>query len=183
MSQERERQGDERVVADAVVLATFDSLAPRTATEVAEQTDVGREVAATVLDDLVDAGELDSKDLVDESDALRAYYLPAAHAGDGHGPEAAREAAVQEAIAEMDVPGVSEMMQDWRRDALERAWEYLAENGTVSDREFKREVFPPHKAGYDTVEGWWSFVEPRLAQLPGVAGPGEAGTTWEYVAP
>jgi hypothetical protein len=180
MSQEREHQGENR----SVVLGAFDSLAPRTATEVADETDVNRETAVDVLDDLVEAGELDAKDLVDGADALTGYYLTAAaHPGGSLDPEAAREAAVQDAIAEMDVPGVSEMMQDWRRDALERAWEYLAEHDTVTDREFKRSVFPSHKAGYDTAEGWWSFVRPRLAQLPGVDGPGEDGTAWEYAQP
>ena len=184
MSQEREHQGEGRSVANAVVLATFDSLAPRTATEVAEKTDVSRETAVGVLDDLVDAGELDAKDLVDDGERLRAYYLPAAaHPGGGLDPEAAREAAVQNTIAAQEVPGVSEMMQDWRRDALERAWEHLAENGVVSAQEFKRSVFPAHKAGYDTADEWWSFVRPRLAQLPGVSGPGEDGTTWEYDSP
>ncbi|MFD1646963.1 hypothetical protein [Haloarchaeobius litoreus] len=188
MVQEPERHGDEEPPGEAppraVVLATFDSLAPRTAEGVAGELDVARDHAAATLSALVDAGELESAALVDGDDALTAYYLsPDVHPGGSIDPETARRAAVQRTIAELDVPGVSEMMQDWRRDALERAWEFLAEEGTVSDRAFKREVYPGHKAGYDTAEAWWAFLRPRLARLPGVEGPSDDGSTWEYVGP
>lgn len=183
MTQEHERHGDD-ALPRAVVLATFDSLVPRTAEWIAEELDVDREGAAATLSELVDEGELAAAHLEDGDDALTAYYLsPEAHPGGSIDPETARLAAVQRTIAELDVPGVSGMMQDWRRDALEYAWEFLAEEGVASDREFKREVFPGHKAGYDAPEEWWAFVRPRLARLPGVDGPGEDGSTWEYDAP
>lgn len=183
MPQESERHGEE-TVPRAVVLATFDSLAPRTAETVAEELSTARERVVPVLADLVEAGELASAELEDGDDALTAYYLsPDTHPAGTLDPETERRAAVQRTIAELDVPGVSEMMQDWRRDALERAWEFLAEEGVASDREFKQSVFPGHRAGYDTAEAWWAFVRPRLARLPGVDGPGEEGSTWEYDGP
>jgi len=132
MAQERERPEAEDAPPRAVVLATFDSLGPRTAEGVAEEIDVGRDHTAATLSALVEAGELEAAELVDGDDALTAYYLsPDVHPGGSIDPETARRAAVERTIAELDVPGVSEMMQDWRRDALERAWEFLAEEGFV----------------------------------------------------
>jgi hypothetical protein len=184
MSQEPERHEEEEALPRAVVLATFDSLAPRTAEGVAGELDVDRDQTAATLSALVDAGELEAAELVDGDEALTAYYLsPDVHPGGSLDPETARLAAVQRTIAELDVPGVSEMMQDWRRDALERAWEFLAEEGRASDRAFKREVYPGHKAGYDTPEEWWAFIQPRLARLPGAEGPSDDGSTWEYAGP
>ncbi|WP_435320012.1 hypothetical protein [Haloarchaeobius sp. TZWSO28] len=184
MSKERERQENHRAVADAVVLATFDDAAPRTATEVAAETDVSFEVVDEILDGLVEGGELHAKELTDGDATLTAYFAPASLHGTPANvdPETAREEAVDEAVAEMDVPGVSEMMIDWRRDAVRAAWDHLAEEGTVTDREFKMEVFPKYRAGYDDAEAWWSFLRPRLPRLPGVTGPGEDGSTWEYVS-
>ncbi|WP_267641438.1 hypothetical protein [Haloarchaeobius amylolyticus] len=183
MSKERERQEQPRAVADAVVLTVFDDAAPRTATEVAAETDIGPEAAADILDGLAEAGDLRAKELTDGEATLTAYYTPASLHGTASSadPETAREDAVEEAVAEMDVPGVSEMMIDWRRDAIQAAWDHLADEGTVTDREFKHEVFPKYRAGYDDAEAWWSFVRPRLPRLPGVSGPGEDGSTWEYL--
>ncbi|WP_257299182.1 hypothetical protein [Haloarchaeobius sp. FL176] len=184
MAQERERPEAEDAPPRAVVLATFDSLGPRTAEGVAEEIDVGRDHTAATLSALVEAGELEAAELVDGDDALTAYYLsPDVHPGGSIDPETARRAAVERTIAELDVPGVSEMMQDWRRDALERAWEFLAEEGRTSDRAFRREVYPGHKAGYDTADAWWAFVRPRLGRLPGVDGPSDDGSTWTYAGP
>ncbi|WP_435360082.1 hypothetical protein [Haloarchaeobius sp. DFWS5] len=184
MSKERERHEGARRVADAVVLATFDDAAPRTAREVAAETDIDPDIAVGLLDDLVADGELQAKELTDSDTTLTAYFAPVGTPGVGGSldPEEAREQAVDEAVTRMDVPGVSEMMIDWRRDAVRAAWEHLSEEGVVTAEAFKQEVYPKYRAGYDDAEAWWDFLRPRLPRLPGVSGPGEDGSTWEYVS-
>ncbi|WP_435334430.1 hypothetical protein [Haloarchaeobius sp. TZWWS8] len=181
MSKERERHGSTRRVVEAVVLATFDDGAPRTAAEVARETDLPPDTAVEVLEELVADGDLSVKELRAEEVTLDAYFAGTDDGGSGAEPTVSHEEAVDEIVAEMEVPGVSEMMVDWRRDAIRAAWEHLSDADVVTADGFKTEVYPKYRAGYDDPEAWWEFVRPRLPHLPGVSGPGEDGSTWTYV--
>lgn len=195
MSQEGER--DDATTSDAAdapdrpavvdrdaVASAFVDAAPRTLPEVVGDTGLERERALDALDALVDDGELAAKDLASGAASLRVWYLPAsAHVERlaSAAPETERADAVEDAIATLDVPGVSEMMQDWRRDAIRGAWEYVAEHGAATDDAIVDAVYAAHSAGYDDPEAWWACVHPRLASLPGVTPPSEGeDDVWTY---
>lgn len=196
MSQEGERDdattpaGDDHPERPAVVdrdavSAAFVDAAPRTLTEVVDETGVERERAVDALDALVADGDLATKQLQSGAATLRVWYLPAtAHVerlASGT-PDADRTDAVEDAIADLDVPGVSEMMQDWRRDAIRNAWEYLAEHGAATDAAIIDAVYGAHSAGYDDRQQWWECVRPRLRTLPGVTAPVDGDDdVWTYV--
>lgn len=84
---------------------------------------------------------------------------------------------VDRAIADVDVPGASEMMRSWRRDALRAAALYVAEQGTVRSTRVIDAIYPGNPAGYERREDWWAFVAERLEGLPGVA---RNGDVWEF---
>jgi hypothetical protein len=88
-------------------------------------------------------------------------------------PDGAPDDRVEAAIADLSVPGASEMMRDWRRNAVRAAFDYLSDHGTGSSGEIRDAVYPSNGAGYDDPGAWWSFVGPRLADLPGVERDGE----------
>jgi len=169
---------------DAVASAFVDA-APRALPEVVDDTGLERERALDALDALVDDGDLATKDLASGAATLRVWYLPAAAHVErlaSAAPDAERTDAVEDAIATLDVPGVSEMMQDWRRDAIRAAWEYVAEHGAATDDAVVDAVYAAHSAGYDDPERWWECVRPRLASLPGVTPPSEGeDDVWTYV--
>jgi hypothetical protein len=193
------------VVERDVVENAFADAAPRTLAEVVDATGLERDAAERVLATLVDAGELATKTLPtpspastardgddaatqdgiggEDADGLRVWYRPARRhverfASDADVPAAD---ALDDAIAALDVPGVSEMMQDWRRDAIRGAWEYVADAGAATDDAIVDAVYPAHGAGYEDREAWWACVRPRLAELPGIVPPDEGDTdVWTY---
>lgn len=172
------------VVERDVVASAFVDAAPRTLPELVEETGVEREAVERALAALVDDGALAAKTLKTGAATLRVWYLPAsAHVerlAPG-APDADRAEAVAETIESIDVPGVSEMMQDWRRDAIRGAWEYLVEHGAATDAAVVDAVYPGHSAGYDDRDAWWDCVRPRLASLPGVTPPDDgADDVWTY---
>jgi len=81
------------------------------------------------------------------------------------------------AVADLEVPGASEMMRSWRRDALRAAAGYLAEQGTVRSTRIIDAIYPGNPAGYERREDWWAFVSERLQKLPGVV---RNGDVWEF---
>ena len=172
------------VVERDAVSAAFVDAAPRTLPEVVDETGVERERAADALDALVADGDLATKQLQSGAATLRVWYLPAtAHVERlaSAAPDADRADAVEDAIAELDVPGVSEMMQDWRRDAIRSAWEYLAEHGAATDGAIVDAVYSAHSAGYDDRDKWWECVRPRLRTLPGITAPVDGDDdVWTY---
>lgn len=179
-----EPERPEVVEHDAVYNAFVDA-APRTLPEVIEATGLERDAAERALYALVADGDLDAKTLAaDDGAAVDAWFLPAsAHVERlASSPlDADRADAVEDAIDDLDVPGVSEMMQSWRRDAIREAWEHLVERGAATDAAIVDAVYPGHKAGYDDRESWWECVRPRLRALPGVAAPSEdQDDVWTY---
>lgn len=179
---------------------------PRTVREVATGAGVDEGTAREGLADLVERGELDRKTVgrdagvtvwyptptpgiepdngTDRSSggATTGFELRAAEpstatptaGGDG---SPSLETDLAGAVEELSVPGASEMMRSWRRDALLAAAEYVADCGRVRSTAIADAVYPGHRAGYDSSEEWWAFVADHLVDLPGIARDGDA---WVY---
>lgn len=172
------------VVERDAVASTFVDAAPRTLQEIVDATGLERESAERVLAELVADGELASKTIQTGAATVQVWYPPASRHVErlaSTSPEPPRADAVADAIASMDVPGVSEMMQDWRRDAIENAWSFVADQGATTEDAIVDAVYAGHSAGYDDRESWWDCVRPRLADLPGIEPPEEGDDdVWTY---
>lgn len=189
MSGENQRSWGQFVeeVADERALEAFEGAEPYTTAEIAESMNATEHTARSKLEELAEEGVLERKVLRGEAAPLTVWYLPReAHAGADPRNTAAGvedpEERADELIEGFDVPGTSEMMRDWRRDAVRAAYEHLREHGTVEAGEFREEVYPGHAAGYDEPQPWWAMVRERLKELPGVSAPAWGGETWEYEA-
>lgn len=91
---------------------------------------------------------------------------------------------VEEAVASLDVPGSGEMAEA-RREAVQRLYEYLRENGTARKDDFL-ELVDADAVGYSSLSSFWAnAVKGRdtLRALPGVKPPEEGGRTWRYSRP
>lgn len=152
------------------VLSAFDGHAPESTASLAEELNVAAERVDEVCGTLCDRDALARRELNCGHGTVTVWYRPA-------DAEADLEERVEQALAELSVPGTSEMMRDWRRDAVRAAFEFVAEEGPVVESEFTECVFPTQNAGYDDPGRWWEMVEPRLARLPGVSPPAE-GEVW-----
>jgi hypothetical protein len=110
---------------------------------------------------------------VPEDDPARADWSPEevtvrGTGGSTEGTTGFDERQVETAVADLDVPGTSEMMRDWRRSAVRAAFEYLRDVGEAGSGDIVEAVYSAHRAGYGDADSWWAFVAPRLASLPGV---------------
>lgn len=168
---------------EAAVLAAFVDAAPMTAEEVAAEAGLDAEATAAALSALVERGALRrkavggvdvgerSRPMDDEREDLDVdlWYLPPDRLADGDVVvtiDDDRE--IESALDEMEFPGASELMRDWRRDAVRAAYEYVRERGPADREALAEEVYPPHSAGYADADAWADCVTPRLAELPGV---------------
>lgn len=175
MSGEDERQwGYVQGVSDDRLLAAFEGGRPLTAAEVAEAAGVSEQTAQAELAGLREAGQVRRKTVGD----VTVWFRPVTAFGPSDDPV---ERSPGDAVAELDVPGTSDMMRDWRRTAVRAAYDYLAESAPVEESSFVEEVFPAHSAGYDDAETWWGMLRPRLRTLPGVDAPTwRSETTWRF---
>lgn len=179
------------------VLAAFEDPEPLTAAEVAAATGTDEDDAERALEAQVSAGRLGEKAV----GGVRVWY-PTPGGGNGtveagadtegwdrdqvtvHGGGDVDDGAdfdetrVEAAVAELDVPGTSEMMRDWRRSAVRGAFDHVRTEGDAVSEDVIEAVFPAHSAGYTDEEAWWACVAPRLAELPGID---REGDTWEFV--
>lgn len=177
MSGENRSQATVETAAPDRVLAVVADGEPRTATEIAAAVDASAVALSDTLEHLRERGALASKTVGDS--AVRIWYSPA-----GAEPSAPTDDdpdALEDIVAEMAVPGTSEMMRQWRRDAIREAAEYLRERRHATAAEIRDDVFETHPAGYDDPYVWWETVRPRLADCPGVEPPPEEDDGWRYV--
>ncbi|WP_257298522.1 hypothetical protein [Haloarchaeobius sp. FL176] len=152
------------------VLAAFDGHAPETTRSLAAELNAANERVDETCRALCDRDALARRELDCEHGTVTAWYRPA-------DAEADLEERAERTLAELSVPGTSEMMRDWRRDAVRAAFEFVVEDGPVVESEFIEHVFPTQNAGYDDAEQWWEMVAPRLAEVPGVSPPTD-GEVW-----
>lgn len=167
-------------IPDDNVVAEFEGTEPKTAAEIADALSCTEHEARTKLDALCRTGQLDSKRVRDEP-PLTVWYRPrAAFVGEDGGADRPIDERMSALLEDMDVPGTSEMMRDWRRDAVRAAFDHLQVERELDETELREEVFPAHSAGYDDPQQWWSMVAARLGDLPGVVEPRWGGETWRY---
>lgn len=166
-------------------LSVFSGVQPYTTREVAAAMNATEHTARAALEGLHERGRVGRKQVRDEPATLTVWYR--ARTSIGAEPDEADDvdvdARVDELLADEDVPGTSQMMRDWRRDAIRAAFEHLREHESVAIDEFLAVVFPAHQAGFDDVEAWWEMVRPRLKGLPGVVDPAWGDETWRYEGP
>jgi len=166
-------------VPDADLLGEFEGAEPHTTAEIADAIATTEYEARSKLDALCRAGELRRK-RVREEPPLTVWFRPrAAFVGDDRDERPVDER-VDELLKDMEMPGTSSMMRDWRRDAVRAAFDRLREEGELEESAFKRDVYPSHAAGYDDPGPWWETVSERLGDLPGVVDPHWGGETWRY---
>ena len=152
------------------VLSAFDGHAPETTASLAEELNAAGERVSETCRTLCDRDALARRELDCGHGTVTAWYRPADATAD-------LEERAEQALAELSVPGTSEMMRDWRRDAVRAAFEFVVEEGPVVESEFIEYVFPTQNAGYDDPAAWWEMVSPRLAEVPGISPPAE-GEVW-----
>lgn len=166
------------------VLSAFVDAAPRTVTDVALATGVDVDDAKAVLSDLCAAGSLNSRSVsgVDISarkaaeaadvaidEPITLYYRPAdALAAEDMTPPTADDE-IGRRLERMSIPGASDLMRSWRRDAVRATYNHVVESGGTTMDELVTEVYSGHEAGFDDSDAWWAFIRPRLYRLPGIA--------------
>jgi len=166
-------------VPEEELLTEFEGAEPRTAAEIADAIATTEYEARSKLDALCRAGELRRK-RVREEPPLTVWFRPRAAFVDEERDGQPVDERVDELLKDMEMPGVSGMMRDWRRDAVRAAFDRLREEEELDAAAFKRDVYPSHAAGYDDPEPWWETVSERLGDLPGVVDPHWGGETWRY---
>ncbi len=162
-------------VSDERILGVFRDADPLSTGEIASAAKVSDQTAAAKLTELAGKQQVRRK-TVDEDRSV--WFRPVS----AFGPSDERtERSLSSAIDDLEVPGTSRMMRDWRRDAVRAAFDYLAANGPVKEPSFREDVYPAQSAGYDDPEPWWAMVRPRLKTLPGVDAPTwRSETTWRF---
>jgi DNA-binding transcriptional regulator YhcF (GntR family) len=158
----------------AAALSAVPSNDPVSASEVADELGVAVATAREALRALVAEGALAHRHVQGRASAIDVWYRPRTS------ESPSLEDRVADAIEDMDVPGASEMMQSWRRDAVREAFEYLQVEERASTAAIIENVYPTHPAGYDEEQAWWAMVAPRLRGLPGVEPPVEDGADWRF---
>ncbi|WP_435359099.1 hypothetical protein [Haloarchaeobius sp. DFWS5] len=160
-------------VPPALVHDQFDGNEPKTTAELAATMGTPPASVEAACLALVDRGDLQRKRLEGEQETVVVWYRPMTTDEVGDTQES-----VEDVLAGLSVPGTSEMMRDWRRDAVRAAYEHLCENAPATADDLCASVFRSHAAGYDDESAWLAFLEPRLARLPGVTPPTGERSHW-----
>lgn len=172
-------------VPDERALAVFSGAQPYTTREVAAAMNATEHTARAALEALHARGAVGRKEVRGEPATLTVWYQSrtSLDAGSTAPDEEAVDERVEEHLADVEFPGTSQMMRDWRRDAVRAAFEHLREHDDVENEEFLGTVFSRHQAGFDDADAWWDMVRPRLRRLPGVVPPAWGAETWRYEGP
>lgn len=184
----RERRWGEYVTSIPAerIMAVFPDAGPRTTEEVAAAAGVTEHTAGNRLEDLVEEGRIGRRSLEVDGATITLWWLtaeehverassPEPAGGDGAGAD---HDAVEAALADLELPGASDLMREWRRDAVRAAYHALVERGPMADEEVVDAVYPSHQAGYSDRDRWWEMIALRLRALPGVWAPHWPGQLW-----
>ncbi|WP_323675533.1 hypothetical protein [Halorubellus sp. PRR65] len=158
----------------AAALAAIPSNDPVSTAEVADELDATRATAREALLELEAEDELAHREVHGRVGVVDVWYRPLETDG------ATLDERVDDALAELAVPGASELMQDWRRDAVREAFEHLRDAERADASAVVDAVYSTHEAGFESEEAWWGMVAPRLSRLPGVES-GDDGEPWRFV--
>lgn len=160
----------------AVFEAREDRARPVTAGDVAEALDCSRRTAHNKLGELTEEGVIRTRKVGARS---RVWWIPIE--SDTEPPaESTRRPAVTDAAHDVDLPGSGKILER-RRAALLAAYDYLSDHPEAKKADFLRDVFPDHRAEFESAEGWWNAIQPALRELPGVDPPKERGHIWHYL--
>lgn len=178
MAEQRDRPETDRL------LSAFVDAAPRTVTDVALAAGVTEADAERGLEALCEAGALERRSVsgvdisaqkaaeaaeIDVDEPITLYHLPAAALADSTATPPTADDEIGRRLERMSIPGASDLMRSWRRDAVRAAYDHLITSGGVTPDTLVDEVYPGHEAAFDDPPAWWFFVRPRLYRLPGVA--------------
>ncbi|MFB6093814.1 MAG: ArsR family transcriptional regulator [Halanaeroarchaeum sp.] len=168
------------------VLSVFeereDRARPLTANDVMDALECSRRTAHDKLQHLVEEGVLETRKVGARS---RVYWIPIGPDDDRTDCDDAtdgteRPLAVEQRVRDMDLPGSGPRLQD-RQEAILAAFDYLRDHPSAKKSDFLEEVYPDHRAGFSTAEGWWNVVQPALKELPQVDPPEERGHIWHFL--
>src|SRR6056297_699846 len=125
MSENEERVWGQyaETVPDERALAVFTGAEPHTTREVAEAMNVTEHTARSALETLHGRGAIGRTEVRGAPATLTVWYR--SRTGIGAEPEDVAvdvDARVDELLADVDVPGTSQMMRDWRVDAIRAAF-------------------------------------------------------------
>ncbi len=156
-----------------------DRARPLTASDIAEALDCSRRTAHNKLGELVDRGELETRKVGARS---RVWWRPLPREPESAGRPRAEGVsdAVSEAVSEANLPGAGPQLEA-RREALLAAFDYLQDNPGATKSDFLQDVYPDHRADFESAEGWWNAIQPALGDLPGVDPPKERGHIWHFL--
>lgn len=157
--------------------AREDAARPLTAEDVLDHLGCSRRTAHNKLNELVEDGVLETRKVGARS---RVFWVPIERPTATPVADEETPLAVQNAMAEADLPGSGETLTN-RREALRASYEYLVEHPSAKKSDFLQDVFPEHPAGFETAEGWWNAIQPALKDLPGVDPPEERGHIWHFL--
>lgn len=157
---------------------------PLTADDVMEYLGCSRRTAHNKLNDLVEAGKLETRKIGARG---RVWWIPIEAESDvDRAPATNRPetqtppAAVKKAMAAVDLPGSGPALEA-RREALFASYQYLIEHPSARKSDFLENVYPEYPAEFETDEGWWNAIQPALKKLPGVDPPEERGHIWNFL--
>lgn len=182
MAEQRDRVDEEPADPD-LLRAAFVDAAPRTVEDVAAATGVSLAAARSGLEALADSGTIERRSVsgvdisarkaaeaadIDVETPIVLYHLSAAEASSGTVDQSGADDEIGRRLDRMTIPGASDLMRSWRRDAVRAAHDYLVTAGGEPPEEIRAEVYPGHEAGFDDPGSWWVFVRPRLYRLPGI---------------
>ena len=162
-----------------------DRARPLTAGDVMDELDWSRRTAHNKLEELVERGELETRKVGSRS---RVWWVPIdAPPETASGPAAAEsdrstatDESIEAAIEGVTLPGSGPTLEA-RRNALRAAYEYIVDHPSATKSDFLEHVYPDHRAGFETDEGWWNAIQPALKELPGVDPPEERGHIWNFL--
>ena len=155
--------------------ARDDRARPITAGDVADALDCSRRTAHNKLGELTERGLLRTRKVGARS---RVWWTPLEASSADR--DVGRQPGATDAAHDVDLPGSGEILEQ-RREALLAAYDYLSSNPEAKKADFLRDVFPDHRAEFESAEGWWNAIQPALREMPGVDPPKERGHIWHYL--
>ncbi|WP_293032595.1 hypothetical protein [Natronococcus sp.] len=80
----------------------------------------------------------------------------------------------------LSVPGRSADQREQRRAVAGRAVALLRDEGRAKKARFVAELYDSHPVGYETADGWWTFLKGVFEQIDAIEG-GDGSRVWRYV--
>lgn len=182
MAEQRDRADEDPADPDRLRAAFVDA-APRTVEDVAAAAGVSPAAAQPGLETLAESGAIGRRSVngvdisarkaaeaaeIDIEAPITLYHLTPSAASEGDTNQSGTDDEIGRRLDRMAIPGASDLMRSWRRDAVRATHDYLVTAAGATPEEIRSDVYSGHEAGFDDPGSWWEFVRPRLYRLPGV---------------